>query len=87
MRRDSSRWSHAFLLVHVKQQNVYTIFARTPEEKSKWMEAFHEAYVSNHLSEALNSNHDLHMGTFEKPQTCDVCFTLLKGLFYQGTTT
>ena len=24
------------------------------------------------------------MGTFEKPQTCDVCFTLLKGLFYQG---
>lgn len=84
MRRDSSRWTHAFLLVHVQQQNVYTIFCRTAEDKAKWMDAFREAYASNHLSEELQSNHDLHMRTFERPHTCDVCFTLLKGLFYQG---
>ena len=49
----------------------------------QWIDAFREAYSSNHLSTELQSNHDLDMKTFEKPQTCDVCFTLLKGLFYQ----
>ena len=25
-----------------------------------------------------------HMHTFEKPVSCDYCYRLLKGLFYQG---
>ena len=37
MRRDSSRWTHSFLLVHHQHQNVYTIFARTAEDKLKVM--------------------------------------------------
>ena len=49
MRRDSSRWSHAFLLVHRDRTNVYTIYARTIEEKAKWMEAFKEASHNAHL--------------------------------------
>ena len=83
MRRDSSRWSHAFLLVHVERTNVYTIFARTLEEKAKWMEAFKEAFRNAHLDD-VHGGHDLHLSTYDKPTTCDVCFLLLKGLFYQG---
>lgn len=81
LRRDSSRWTHAFLLVHVERTNAYTIFARTAEDKIKWMEALSEAFRCAHLNEG---NHDLHMSTFDKPCTCDVCHRLLKGLFYQG---
>ena len=83
MRRDSSRWSHAFLLVHVERTNVYTIYARTLEEKAKWMEAFKEAFRNTHLDDVYGG-HDLHLSTYDKPTTCDVCFLLLKGLFYQG---
>ena len=81
MRRDSSRWTHAFLLVHVERTNVYTIYARTVEEKAKWMEAFKEAFHNAHLNDV--NGHDLHLSTYDKPTTCDVCFLLLKGLFYQ----
>lgn len=85
LRRDSTRWTHAFLLVHVERSNAYTIFARTAEDKAKWMEAFDEAFRNAHLSDGDHgAGHDLHMSTFDKPATCDVCFRLLKGLFYQG---
>lgn len=85
LRRDSTRWTHAFLLVHVERSNAYTIFARTAEDKAKWMEAFGEAFHNAHLSDGDHgAGHDLHMSTFDKPTTCDVCFRLLKGLFYQG---
>ena len=33
MRRDSSRWTHAFLLVHTKNMNAFTLYSRTAEEK------------------------------------------------------
>jgi guanine nucleotide exchange factor VAV len=84
MRRDSSRWTHAFLLVHVKESNAYTVFARTADDKSKWMEVLREAYATVNLSEELSSSHDFHMTTFEKPVSCSVCFKFLKGLFFQG---
>ena len=41
MRRDSSRWTHSFLLVHHQHQNVYTIFARTAEDKLKVRRCYH----------------------------------------------
>ena len=63
--------------------NAYTIFARTAEDKAIWMEAFKEAFAYAHLGE--EHGHDLSLTTFEKPTNCDVCFRLLKGLFYQGS--
>ena len=84
MRRDSSRWTHAFLLVHAEKTNCYTLFSRTIEEKRKWMEAFQETYDNAHLSQNIDSAHDLHLTTFDKPTNCAVCGRLLKGLFFQG---
>ena len=46
------------------------------------MEAFKEAFDNAHLNDV--NGHDLHLSTYDKPTTCDACFLLLKGLFYQG---
>ena len=43
IRRDSTRWSHSFLLVHTMQLNAFTFYARTADDKKKWMEAISEA--------------------------------------------
>jgi hypothetical protein len=82
MRRDSSRWTHAFMLVHVNRANAFTVYARTAEDKIKWMEALRDAFASTNIGEV--NGHDLHMCTFDRPANCDVCLRLLKGLFYQG---
>ena len=37
-----------------------------------------------HLGENLNNGHTLDIQSFDKPTSCDICFKLLKGLFYQG---
>ena len=84
IRRDSSRWTHAFLLVHVQKINCYTLYCRTLDEKKKWMEALTETYESATLSDHLDSGHCLEMTTFDRPTSCEVCFKLLKGLFFQG---
>lgn len=81
MRRDSSRWTHAFLLAHIEKANAYTVFARTADDKAKWMEAFQEAFDNKNIS---IGNHALMMHTFERPFSCDVCYKLLKGIFFQG---
>ena len=48
------------------------------------MEAFNLVSTNVHLGENLNNGHALDQTTFDKPTSCDVCFKLLKGLFYQG---
>ena len=83
-RRDSSRWTHSFLLVQHAEKTAFTLFSRTAEEKRKWMEAFRETYDNAHLSKNIDNGHDLHMTNFEKPTSCSICGRLLKGLFFQG---
>ena len=83
-RRDSSRWTHSFLLVHADKTNCFTLFSRTAEEKRKWMDAFRETYGNAHLGKNIDNGHDLHMTTFDKPTNCAICARLLKGLFFQG---
>ncbi len=84
MRRDSSRWTHAFLLVHTEEHNAYTLLARTADDKQKWMECFQEAMGNACLSEDVSNGHEFIMTTFERPTSCDNCLKLLKGLFFQG---
>ncbi len=59
------------------------MFARTEEDKKKWVGALREA-LSNVHPPRLTSTHEVHMFTFDRPRCCDYCHRLLKGLFYQG---
>ena len=79
-----TRWAHSFLLVHKDNLHAYTMFARTEEDKNKWIEAINVALSNEVPSQRLNSTHDAVMFTFEKPTSCQYCHKLLKGLFYQG---
>ncbi|XP_040582225.1 protein vav isoform X3 [Lepeophtheirus salmonis] len=84
--RDSSnRWAHSFLLVHNKSLNAYTLTARTEEDKNKWIQAVREALDNIYpLQLTIPNNHRALMTTLERPANCEVCYKLLKGLFYQG---
>ena len=84
IRRDSTRWSHSFLLVHTMQLNAFTFYARTADDKKKWMEAISEALNTVTPVQRLNSSHDPVMHSFDRPTHCQSCQKLLKGLFYQG---
>ena len=81
----SNRWTHAFMLVHVQNINVYTFFAKTLEDKDKWMTAIKTAMDNCFPNQRLASTHEAVMHTFDAPDTtCAHCGKLLKGLFYQG---
>ena len=79
------RWTHAFMLVHFQNQNVYTFIAKSLEDKDKWMAAIHLAMDNAYPNQRLSSTHEAVMHTFESSDTsCAYCGKLLKGLFYQG---
>ena len=72
------------MLVHKENLHAYTMFARTEDDKNKWIEAIKEALNNEVPSQRLNSSHDPVMHTFLQPSSCQYCHKLLKGLFYQG---
>ena len=85
----STRWAHSFMLVHAQNVNAFTLFARTAEDKLKWMEAINEALKNvlpgqGGVHSAPMSSHEVYMGNFEKGVCCEYCNKLLRGLFYQG---
>ena len=41
--RTSLRWAFSFHLVHVQNLHAYTMWARTEEDKNKWVAAIREA--------------------------------------------
>ncbi len=84
IRASESRWAHSFLLVHVENTVAYTMFARTEEDKKKWMAALLEARGNVLPPQRLTSTHEALMFTFDRPTSCEYCHRLLKGLFYQG---
>ena len=47
------------MLVHVQNSNAYTMFARTAEDKTKWIEAFKEALDNIQPRQRINSPHDV----------------------------
>jgi len=79
-----TRWAHSFLLVHKDNLHAYTLFARTEDDKNKWIEAINVALSNEVPSQRLSSTHDAVMATFDRPTPCQYCHKLLKGLFYQG---
>ena len=51
-----------------RQENIhaYTLFARTEDEKNKWIEAIREALNNVMPSQRLNSTHEAAMHTFDR---------------------
>jgi len=79
-----TKWAYSFLIVHKDNLHAYTMYARTEEKKQEWIEAFSEA-LDNVLPDLrLRSTHHFAMHNFERPTSCNYCYKLLKGLFYQG---
>ena len=83
--RDSMRWAHSFMLVHIGDRNAYTLFTRTVEEKEKWMEAITQAIDNVSPPERLSTNHNIVMASFKKGSSCTHCEKLLKASFIKVT--
>ena len=88
-RDGNTRWAHSFMLVHAQNKNALTLFAKTAEDKIKWMEAINEALKNvlpgqGGVHSAPASSHEVYMGNFESGVCCEYCNKLLRGLFYQG---
>ena len=58
------------------QLNAVTFYARTAEDKKKWMEAIQEALNSVAPAQRTGSTHDPAMHSFDRPAHCQVCATL-----------
>ena len=82
--RESMRWAHSFILVHVQKKNAFTLYTRTQEDKAKWMLEIGKAIANVSPPERLSTNHHVIMASFEKGAACHNCDKLFKGLFYQG---
>lgn len=65
-------------------QVVYTLVARTEEDKKKWIAAIGEALDNVLPYQKEKSTHNPIMNTFKTPTSCAHCKKLLKGLFFQG---
>jgi len=79
-----TRWAYSFMLVHKDNLHAYTMFARTEDDKNKWISGIQEAVLNVFPAQREQSTHEAVMHTFEKPSSCSYCHKLLKGLFFQG---
>uniref|UniRef100_T1IVA4 Protein vav n=1 Tax=Strigamia maritima TaxID=126957 RepID=T1IVA4_STRMM len=78
------KWNFTWFLVHREQKQAYTMYAKTEDIKTKWIEAIFKAFDTIHPTQAKSSDHLFEMHTFEKVRSCDSCERLLRGAFYQG---
>lgn len=79
------KWNYSIKLINKhKEDDTYTMYAKTKCERDKWFAAMDDARDNVMPRELHYSTHDATMATFFKPTTCDVCSKLLKGLFHQG---
>nr|CAD7457409.1 unnamed protein product [Timema tahoe] len=84
--RTDARWSYQFYLVRKSERTAYTLYARTEDNKRKWMKVY--CYVScprDNLEPSVcrNTTHTFKMNTFEQATTCHHCSKFLKGIILQ----
>ncbi|XP_034233685.1 protein vav [Thrips palmi] len=80
----SSRWSYQWLLVRKSERTAFTMYARTEDQKRKWIKAIQDALDNIEPAVCRNTDHRFQMTTFEKPTTCNHCSKFLKGRIFQG---
>ncbi|CAL8330756.1 unnamed protein product [Merluccius merluccius] len=82
--KENKKWSHMLLLLDIYGKCGYDLFFKTKEQKKKWMEQF-EMALSNLCPENYTANnHSFQMHCFEGTASCNACFMLLRGIFFQG---
>ncbi|XP_015375691.1 PREDICTED: protein vav [Diuraphis noxia] len=79
-----NRWSHQFHMVHKSESIVYTFYARSEEQKMKWMKAIKDAMDNIEPSVCNLTSHKFVMQTFDIPTICYHCSKYLKGCIFQG---
>ncbi|XP_070177253.1 guanine nucleotide exchange factor VAV2-like isoform X4 [Littorina saxatilis] len=76
-------WNYPFIMVKHDKRMAFTFFAKTEDQRQKWMEAIALA-LDNTQPAAAGGSRSYIMHTFDKPKECDVCKKLLRGVFFQG---
>ncbi|XP_001946064.2 protein vav isoform X1 [Acyrthosiphon pisum] len=79
-----NRWSYQFHMVHKSESTVYTFYARSEEQKMKWMKAIQDAMDNIEPSVCNLTSHKFVMQTFDIPTVCYHCSKYLKGCIFQG---
>ncbi|XP_065334269.1 protein vav isoform X1 [Cloeon dipterum] len=82
--QSGARWSFQWFLVPKRDQTGYTLYARTMDDRSKWMNAIRDAMDNIYPKGCTDMNHSFMMHTLDKPQQCILCRKYLKGSFFQG---
>ncbi|XP_037963720.2 protein vav isoform X2 [Plutella xylostella] len=79
-----ARWMSHFFLVRRTKDRTYTLYARTDDAKTKWVNVIRDAIENLEPAGCRNTNHKFVLHTFEKPATCHHCSKFLKGRIFQG---
>ncbi|EZA50028.1 hypothetical protein DMN91_005536 [Ooceraea biroi] len=80
----SSRRPYEWLLVHKQTCTMYTLYARTEEQKQIWIKTLQKAMDNINPEACRNTNHKFKFTTFDTPNSCLRCDKFLKGLILQG---
>lgn len=79
-----SRWPYQWHLAAKKSDSVcYTLYTRTEDLKKSWIKALETAINNIYPPACQNTDHKYELTTFEKPETCVVCYKFLKGRIFQ----
>ncbi|CAH1785618.1 unnamed protein product [Owenia fusiformis] len=80
------KWSYQFMLVEKQNKSVFNFFAKTEDQKRKWIDAIQMAQdnTSPPGASQLGTDNEFIMYSFAEPTECDVCRKLLRGIFFQG---
>ncbi|XP_050546450.1 protein vav [Daktulosphaira vitifoliae] len=79
-----SRWSHQFYMVHKSESIAYTFYARSEDQKLKWMKAIKDAMDNVEPSVCNLTSHKFVIHSFNTPTVCYHCSKYLKGCIFQG---
>ncbi|VVC33602.1 Hypothetical protein CINCED_3A016799 [Cinara cedri] len=79
-----NRWSHQFNMVPKSEGTTYTFYARSEDQKMKWMKAIQDAMDNNEPSVCNLTSHKFIMHSFDTPTVCYHCSKYLKGCIFQG---
>ncbi|KAK7505039.1 hypothetical protein BaRGS_00003609, partial [Batillaria attramentaria] len=75
--KKGEKWNYPFIMVKHDKRMAFTFFAKTEDQRQKWIEAIALA-LDNTQPAAAGGLRNYIMHTFEKPKECDVCGKLLR---------
>uniref|UniRef100_H2YQP4 Guanine nucleotide exchange factor VAV2 n=1 Tax=Ciona savignyi TaxID=51511 RepID=H2YQP4_CIOSA len=80
----ANKWNWTWSLIATKNGSNFTLFAKTHQDKGKWIENLKVAFENISPRELKNKSHNFKMHSFSEPTYCASCKKLLLGTFFQG---